>query len=333
MQFENITIQKQTDKESYAGVCEDYHLGMTIIFYVINIADYAKSKWLNYSNRQITKVKFSALSVAGTVLLGMHHSKHQIAVESKGRNRRNQLLDAARNGDTDAMEQLTYDEMNTYTSISSRVIKEDVLSIIDTSFMPCGVECDHYMVIGNIYAVEKLQNIYSKEIVYNLLIEANGLMINVGINEADLQENQRSADGSAVKSGYKCRDNIIYFQEGDFMYLVFDVGGTFVKYAWMSVDGDIQEKGKYPTPTKEEESVPEFVESLGQIYDKYKDQGVEGIALSLPGLIDAENGIIRNGGGIKYLKDAYLAELLGARCDGVKISMENDGKCAALAEV
>ena len=89
------------------------------------------------------------------------------------------------------------------------------------------------------------------------------------------------------------------------MYLVFDVGGTFVKYAWMSVDGDIQEKGKYPTPTKEGESVPEFVESLGQIYDKYKDQGVEGIALSLPGLIDAENGIIRNGGGIKYLKDAH----------------------------
>ena len=117
------------------------------------------------------------------------------------------------------------------------------------------------------------------------------------------------------------------------MYLVFDVGGTFVKYAWMSMDGNIQEKGKYPTPTKEGESVPEFVESLGQIYDKYKDQGVEGIALSLPGLIDAENGIIRNGGGIKYLKDAHLAELLGARCDGVKISMENDGKCAALAEV
>lgn len=46
----------------------------------------------------------------------------------------------------------------------------------------------------------------------------------------------------------------------------------------------------------------------------------------MPGLIDAENGIIRNGGGIKYLKDAHLAELLGARCDGVKIpwkTMEN----------
>ena len=53
--------------------------------------------------------------------------------------------------------------------------------------MRCGLECDHYMIIGNILSVEKLQNAYSKEIVYNLLIEANGLIINVGINEADLQ--------------------------------------------------------------------------------------------------------------------------------------------------
>lgn len=191
MQFENIMIQKQTDKESYAGVCEDYHLGMTIIFYIINIADYAKSKWLNYSNRQITNVRFSGLCINGVILLGMHHTKQEIAIDAKGRERRNHLLESAREGDMDAMEQLTYDEMNTYTSISSRIIREDVLSIIDTSFMPCGVECDHYMIIGNIYAVEKLQNTYSREIVYNLLVEANGLVINVCINEADLQGEPR----------------------------------------------------------------------------------------------------------------------------------------------
>ena len=191
MQFENIMIQKQTDKESYAGVCEDYHLGMTIIFYIINIADYAKSKWLNYSNRQITNVRFSGLCINGVILLGMHHTKQEIAIDAKGRERRNHLLESAREGDMDAMEQLTYDEMNTYTSISSRIIREDVLSIIDTSFMPCGVECDHYMIIGNIYAVEKLQNTYSREIVYNLLVEANGLVINICINEADLQGEPR----------------------------------------------------------------------------------------------------------------------------------------------
>lgn len=187
MDFENIAIEKQTDKESYAGVCEDYHLGMTTIFYLINIADYAKSKWLNYSNRHFTRVKFSGLSISGTILLGMHHSKHQMAVESEGRTRRNRLLEAAKSGDSDAMEQLTYDEMNTYTSISSRIRKEDVLSIVDTSFMPCGVECDHYMVIGNIQNVKPIRNTYTDELIYDLLLETNGLYMNICINEADLQ--------------------------------------------------------------------------------------------------------------------------------------------------
>ena len=39
MEFENISIEKQTDKESYAGVCEDIRLGMTLIFYVQNISE------------------------------------------------------------------------------------------------------------------------------------------------------------------------------------------------------------------------------------------------------------------------------------------------------
>lgn len=75
--YEEITIEKQTDKESYAGVCEDYRLGMTLIFYLQNIADYAKSKWLNYSNRHLSNVKLSALSINATILLGVHRDKRQ----------------------------------------------------------------------------------------------------------------------------------------------------------------------------------------------------------------------------------------------------------------
>ncbi len=117
------------------------------------------------------------------------------------------------------------------------------------------------------------------------------------------------------------------------MYLVFDVGGTFVKYAWMTKHGQIEDKGRFPTRNFEGDTPADFVESLGIIYDKYKTQNIEGIAISLPGLIDTENGIVQNGGGIKYMKDVNLRELLSARCDGIRISMENDGKCAALAEV
>ncbi|MGN0436766.1 MAG: DUF3881 family protein, partial [Wujia sp.] len=185
--YENITIEKQTDKESYAGVCEDYRLGMTLIFYLINTADYAKSKWFNYSNRNLCDVKLSALSIQGTILLGVKKDKQQLQNENEQRINRNNLLAAAKSGDNEAIENLTLEEMDIYTAIGNRIKTEDILSIVNTSFMPCGVECDHYMVIGNILKVTELINSYTDELVYNLLIETNDIVLNVGINSLDLQ--------------------------------------------------------------------------------------------------------------------------------------------------
>lgn len=118
------------------------------------------------------------------------------------------------------------------------------------------------------------------------------------------------------------------------MYLVFDVGATFVKYAWMTEEGIIEEKGKLPAPNKVGEGVEDFLESIGDIYDQYKLRGeVDGIAMGLPGQIDVENGIVYGGGGFKYLDNVPLGELLSKRCEGVRVSLENDAKCTALAEV
>ncbi len=122
--------------------------------------------------------------------------------------------------------------------------------------------------------------------------------------------------------------------EGSSMYLVFDVCATFVKYAWMTEDGFIEEKGKLPTPNKLGDGVDDFLESIGSIYDKYKLVGsVEGIAMGLPGQVDVEKGIVYGGGGLRYMDDVPLGRLLSSRCDGVKVSLENDAKCTALAEV
>lgn len=118
------------------------------------------------------------------------------------------------------------------------------------------------------------------------------------------------------------------------MYLVFDVGATTIKYAWMSAEGDIIEKGKATTPLQPGDGVEDFVEAIGKIYDTYKKQEtVEGIAMGIPGQIDVEKGIVYNGGGIKYLDKIFLGDLVSKRCDEVRVSLENDGKCAALAEV
>lgn len=185
-EYDRISIEKQTDKESYAGICEDYRLGMTLIFYVINIADYAKSKWFNYSNRTLSQVKFSGLSISGTILLGVNKTDRQQKAEFDQNTNRNNMIAAAKNGNREAIDNLTIDEMDTYSLISSRLANEDIFSIVSTTFMPYGVECDHYMIIGNILHVEELVNKFTDETIYNLLVDVNDITINVGINKDDL---------------------------------------------------------------------------------------------------------------------------------------------------
>ena len=65
-------------------------------------------------------------------------------------------------------------------------MKEDLYSIIDSSFMPCGVECDQYSVIGEIFEVKKIKNKYTKEEIYVLTIDCSDLMFEICINSQDL---------------------------------------------------------------------------------------------------------------------------------------------------
>ncbi len=117
-------------------------------------------------------------------------------------------------------------------------------------------------------------------------------------------------------------------------YLVFDVGGTFVKYAVMDENGEILEKGKFPTPMTSQE---DFIQALGDVYGPVQDE-VEGIAFSLPGGIDVKEGFIRNPGALLYNASSHFAKALQDALHDrfgkdVTVAMENDGRCAALAEL
>ena len=106
---------------------------------------------------------------------------------------------------------------------------------------------------------------------------------------------------------------------------VADVGGTFIKYAVMNETAEIFERGKIPTPLESHE------EFLQEIVKLYKLSDCEGIAISLPGIIDAERGFCVTSGAIEHNAGKFLADELKNLC-GVKVTLENDAKCAALAE-
>lgn len=73
--------------------------------------------------------------------------------------------------------------------------------------------------------------------------------------------------------------------------LAIDIGGTFIKYANMSRDMDIIAKGRVKTPQTGREALIDAIENLYQATD-----GVEGIAVSMPGIIDMEQGRCIMGG-------------------------------------
>ena len=105
-----------------------------------------------------------------------------------------------------------------------------------------------------------------------------------------------------------------------------DVGGTFIKHALMDENANIIERGKVPTPMTDR---ADFINAIVEIHKGYPN--ARGIAMSLPGIIDSNNGVCITSGAIEYNSGfrivAALKEIIP-----LKITVENDAKCAALAE-
>ena len=75
------------------------------------------------------------------------------------------------------MESLTLDDIDIYTKVSRRLVTEDVFSIVDTYFMPYGVECDRYSILGEILSVHRIQNQETGEDLYVMKLDVNELSL------------------------------------------------------------------------------------------------------------------------------------------------------------
>lgn len=112
-------------------------------------------------------------------------------------------------------------------------------------------------------------------------------------------------------------------------YMVFDIGGTYIKYAVMNENGTKLEGGKVPTP---QEGLEEFLQKISEVVTLYRQSyNLHGIALSSPGAVDVKSGYIGGASAIPYIHNVPITELIRNRTD-LDVSIENDANCAALAE-
>ena len=82
--------------------------------------------------------------------------------------------------------------------------KEDVFSIVDTFFMPYGMECDQYQILGNIEYCQKVQNTVTDEYVYQMTLECNDMYFDICVNAKDLlgcAGNRPSLQGQHLAAG------------------------------------------------------------------------------------------------------------------------------------
>lgn len=183
---EDVSFERHAEKESFAGVCEDYRIGVSMIFYLQNEVDYMKYSVRDGDKSQKTSICFSALSIGGTIMLPIKKNAREKEKIKKAALSRNKLLDAAKRGDEEAIENLTLNDIDTYTMISKKILKEDVFTLVDSYFMPYGVECDQYSLLGEIEEINEEINSFSGEAVYVMMINCNGMNIRVCINKDDL---------------------------------------------------------------------------------------------------------------------------------------------------
>ena len=184
--YEDVTVERHAEKESYAGVCDDMKVGISLIFYLKNKIPYVRAQADDKLPIRGTSLTLSALSVSGMVILPIKKDEEQLERVRQDSANRNSLMAAARKGDEDAIETLTLEDMDMYTAISRRIHKEDVFSLVDTYFMPYGVECDHYSILGEIVEMKMTTNRMTGEKIYILKICSNELTFDVSINIIDL---------------------------------------------------------------------------------------------------------------------------------------------------
>lgn len=183
---EEVAINKRVDTDAYTGMCDDLRIGVSLIFYLQNAIDYIDCVEKNRWNGRTVPIILTGLASEGKILLGTtkdSDTERNIISESK---QRTQLLAEAKKGNQEAIDSLTIDDIDLYAMVSRRIRYEDIYTIVESTFIPYGSESDNYTIIANIIEVKKLQNEFTKEYIYNLVVECNDIMLEVCINEKDL---------------------------------------------------------------------------------------------------------------------------------------------------
>jgi len=112
--------------------------------------------------------------------------------------------------------------------------------------------------------------------------------------------------------------------------VLIDVGGTTIKYGlWNIKNNQLTEKGAFETP----KDLETYYRELTKVVNEFKkEHELSGVAMSTPGAVNKKTGVIEGASALPYIHNFPIQQELEKRF-GLKVTMENDANCAALAEM
>ena len=182
---DKIEVDACSDREGYYGICDDNNIGIPMIFFVNNPLEYRMRK-IFHGEEDLNCVTLSGLGDQACVLLPIEKDEDQKKFERKRNELRNDMINEAKAGNLEAMEQLTLEDMATFTKANIRSKHIDIFTIVSSYFMPHTVECDKYSVLAEIVDVAELKNKKTGEELYYLSLNCNSIEFEVLINKKNM---------------------------------------------------------------------------------------------------------------------------------------------------
>ena len=216
--IQECTIERHSDKDSYAGIIDDYRMGIALIFQLTNGNVYnSLIKSHKLTDIKIDKIYLSALSISGKIILPIDKkelSGNEFSDKTKLNEDFVEYVEEEEDDDENYVDEppittRLIGDMDDFAdgiggkSLSigigiklpkdpigqqeMRLKNEDLYSIVETSLVPYGIECDKYQIVAEILSVNKKTNKFTGENLIEMRVDTMGLQFNLMINEEDLE--------------------------------------------------------------------------------------------------------------------------------------------------
>lgn len=181
-----LSFEHDAGRSGLIGMCEDYRMGMALIFTVKNMVDVMRCEFQTPSEASFSRVCFSALASDGTVILPVIKRDRVLKQSRRDDDLKAHQSSDGRNGSEEDFEAFAQSEMSRIHDIMSRARNTDILTLVESFFMPHGMASDQYYLMGEIKAQARIENELTREHFYRILLETNGMELTVAVNERDL---------------------------------------------------------------------------------------------------------------------------------------------------